>query len=150
MSSYVFGYDVVSKLLPQKYPFVFIDAVKEVEPGERIVCVKNVTGNEWMLAGHFPGQAIFPGVLLTEAMAQSAILMVKLGQGSENSDEKTYLLTGTKTRFFQPVVPGDQVILDCRAVKMMSMAAIVEVVVTVGDKKVAQGELTFAMRDAAQ
>ncbi|GFN29926.1 3-hydroxyacyl-ACP dehydratase FabZ family protein [Paenibacillus xylaniclasticus] len=166
MSKYVCNYEEVRALLPQKYPFIFIDAVLEAEH-DRIVCLKNVTGNEWMLSGHFPEKAIFPGVLLTEAMAQSAILMVKLREqstdasagndgnsslgtveaaaGGATKSEKTYLLTGAKTRFLKPVVPGDQLIITCTAMTILSSAAVVQVNVTVDEVKVAQGELTFAM-----
>jgi|GEM_PF-231951 len=167
MPKYVCNYEEVRALLPQKYPFIFIDAVLEAER-DRIVCLKNVTGNEWMLAGHFPDKAIFPGVLLTEAMAQSAILMVKLrdawggdngavaAAGRSEADggaavdsggkpDVTYLLTGTKIRFLKPVVPGDQLILTCSAITILSSAAVVQVSVTVDGVKAAQGELTFAM-----
>ncbi len=78
--SIVMGFDDVCRLLPQSYPFIMVDVVEELQPGKRIVCRKNVTGNEWMFPGHFPQRAIFPGVLLIEGMAQTAILLVASGR----------------------------------------------------------------------
>ncbi|WP_127534571.1 3-hydroxyacyl-ACP dehydratase FabZ [Paenibacillus kobensis] len=153
MGKYRLGYDEVRALLPQQYPFQFIDAVAELE-GDRIVCIKNVTGNEWMLSGHFPKKAVFPGVLMTEAMAQAAILLVKLGQGgglpSEAGDrpaaeDRTFLLTGTKMRFLKPVVPGDQMVITCRMLTLLSSAAVAQAEIAVDGVAAARGELTFAM-----
>ena len=137
------GFDEICRLLPQAYPFVLLDRVEELTAGERIVALKNISGNEWMFPGHFPRQAIYPGVLLIESMAQAAILLFKVGRVET---EGTFLLAGVKSRFLRPVVPGDQVRLICEAQKVISTAAIVEAQATVNDEVAAKAELTFAIR----
>lgn len=139
------GYDQVLSSLPQGYPFVFIDVVKEVVPGERIICLKNVTGNEWMFPGHFPGKSVYPGVLIVEGMAQASILLFKAGHSREESHDMTFLLSSVKTRFVQAVVPGDQLLFECRVLKMYSRAGVVEAIASVGEKRVAKAELSFAV-----
>ena len=71
-------FEEIRNLLPQKYPFLFIDRVVEFEEGKKIVCVKNVSGNEPVFVGHFPDFAIMPGVLIIEAMAQASIILPRI------------------------------------------------------------------------
>lgn len=139
------GFNEVRRLLPQAYPFIMVDVVEELEPGKRIVCRKNITGNEWMFTGHFPENAIFPGVLLIEGMAQAAILLVRADEGMKGS-EATYMLAGVKTRFMKPVVPGDQIRYVCEAVKFASMGGIVDAEVSVDGEVVAKSQLTFSIQ----
>lgn len=141
------GFNEVRRLLPQAYPFLMVDVVEELEPGKRIVCRKNVTGNEWMFTGHFPENAIFPGVLLIEGMAQAAILLVRADESMQSS-AATYMLAGVKTRFIKPVVPGDQIRYVCEAVKFASMGGIVDAEVSVDGEVVAKSQLTFSMQSA--
>jgi len=141
--SNLLGYNDVCRLLPQTYPFIMVDVVEELEPGKRIVCRKNITGNEWMFQGHFPGNAIFPGVLLIEGMAQAAILLARAGSSSE---EATYMLAGVKTRFLKPVVPGDQVRFVCEVIKFASVGGIVDAEVSVDGEVVAKSQLTFSIQ----
>src|ERR1041385_5552989 len=94
--------------LPQRYPFLMIDRVKELEPGKRIVALKNVSANEPHFQGHFPGRPIMPGVLILEAMAQAAGLLVFLAQGIKPDADSVYYYVGIdNARFKRPVVPGD-------------------------------------------
>lgn len=148
MSS-VMGFDEVRRLLPQAYPFIMVDVVEEVQPGQRIICRKNVTGNEWMFPGHFPTKAIFPGVLLLEGMAQASILLLLAGEADTPavSDQATYLLAGAKTRFLKPVVPGDQLRYVCEALKLTGRGGVVEAEVYVNEEVVARADLTFAIQD---
>lgn len=141
------GFNEVRRLLPQAYPFIMVDVVEELEPGKRIVCRKNVTGNEWMFTGHFPENAIFPGVLLIEGMAQAAILLVRADESMQSS-AATYMLAGVKTRFIKPVVPGDQIRYVCEAVKFASMGGIVDAEVSVDGEVVAKSQLTFSIQSA--
>jgi 3-hydroxyacyl-[acyl-carrier-protein] dehydratase len=141
--SNLLGYNEVCRLLPQTYPFIMVDVVEELEPGKRIVCRKNITGNEWMFQGHFPGNAIFPGVLLIEGMAQAAILLARAGSSSA---EATYMLAGVKTRFLKPVVPGDQVRFVCEVIKFASVGGIVDAEVSVDGEVVAKSQLTFSIQ----
>ena len=76
------SFDQVRDLLPQKFPLIMVDRVLSCEPGKRIECLKNITGNDFLLTGHFPTMAIFPGALLLEGAAQSAILLYRLTDGT--------------------------------------------------------------------
>jgi 3-hydroxyacyl-[acyl-carrier-protein] dehydratase len=144
--SVVMGYNDVCRLLPQAYPFIMVDVVEELDPGKRIVCRKNVTGNEWMFAGHFPGNAVFPGVLLIEGMAQTAILLLRADASLEVPEGATYMLAGAKTRFLKPVVPGDQLRYVCEPIKLASMGGIVEAEASVDGEVVVKAQLTFAIQ----
>lgn len=144
--SVVKGYDEICRLLPQAYPFIMVDVVEELQAGKRIVCRKNVTGNEWMFPGHFPGNAMYPGVLLIEGMAQTAILLVRADDSAPVSDDTTYMLAGAKTRFLKPVVPGDQLCYVCEVIKFASMGGIVDAEAYVDGEVVAKAQLTFAIQ----
>ena len=145
--SLVMSFDDVRRLLPQQYPFIMVDGVEELQQGKRIVCRKNISGNEWMFPGHFPDRAIFPGVLLIEGMAQSAILLLKADDSLVVPQGATYMLAAAKTRFFKPVVPGGQLRYVCEAVKLASMGGVVEGVVYVDGEIVAKADLTFAVQE---
>lgn len=142
------GFDDVCRLLPQSHPFIMVDAVEELEPGKRIVCRKNVSGNEWMFPGHFPGKAIFPGVLLIEGMAQSCILLLRADASLAVSENATYMLAGAKARFLKPVLPGDQLHYVCEAIRLASMGGVVEAQAFVDGELVAKADLTFVVQDA--
>jgi beta-hydroxyacyl-ACP dehydratase FabZ len=97
--------------LPHRYPFLMIDRVIEVEDGKRIVAIKNVSMNEGIFQGHFPGNPVFPGVLMVEAMAQAgAVLAVKAFGPDKNAI--TYFMSIEKAKFRKPVFPGDQLRLE--------------------------------------
>ena len=99
--------------LPHRYPFLLIDRVRTIELGKRIVAVKNVTINEPFFQGHFPHRPIMPGVLILEAMAQAAGILVFRTQGNKPDADSVYYLAGIdKARFKRPVVPGDQLELE--------------------------------------
>lgn len=144
--STIIGFDEVRRLLPQSYPFIMVDVVEELEPGKRIICRKNVTGNEWMFPGHFPEKAIFPGVLLIEGMAQAAILLVRADSSQSVAEEATYMLASVKTRFLKPVVPGDQLRYVCEVVRLARMGGVVDAEVFVDGEVVAKADLTFAVQ----
>ena len=98
----------IQEALPHRYPFLLVDRILEIEPGKRIVGLKNVTINEPFFTGHFPGHPIMPGVLILEAMAQvgGVLLMRSL---NERAEKKVLYFTGIDgARFRRPVVPGDQ------------------------------------------
>ena len=99
--------------LPHRFPFLLIDRIREIELGKRIVALKNVTINEPFFQGHFPERPIMPGVLILEAMAQAAGILVFRTLGEKPDANSVYYLVGIdKARFKRPVVPGDQVELD--------------------------------------
>ena len=106
----------IQAVLPHRYPFLLVDRIIEYEPGKRVVGVKNVTLNEPFFAGHFPGAPVMPGVLIVEAMAQTAgVLMLANLPDRKN---KLVFFTGIdRARFRRPVVPGDQLRLELTVLK---------------------------------
>ena len=110
----------IMALLPHRYPMLLVDRVLEVESGKRILGYKNISFNEEVFAGHFPGAPIFPGVLIIEAMAQISGILGFVTTGQKADDGMLYLFAGVdRARFKQPVVPGDQLMLtsEVEAVK---------------------------------
>jgi 3-hydroxyacyl-[acyl-carrier-protein] dehydratase len=103
----------IKEFLPHRYPFLLVDRVLELVPGERILAYKNITANEEVFNGHFPQAPIFPGVMIIEAMAQASGI---LGFSTVNKrpDEKTlYLFAGVDgVRFKRQVIPGDRLMLE--------------------------------------
>jgi len=97
----------IMKLLPHRYPFLLVDKIIDIDNDDSAVGIKNVTANEPQFTGHFPGNPIMPGVLLIEAMAQTAGAICARKLGSENS--LVYFMTIDNARFRKPVVPGDRV-----------------------------------------
>ncbi len=101
--------------LPHRYPFLLVDRVVELTPGEHIRGYKNVTVNEPFFNGHFPGHPIMPGVLIVEAMAQLSGVLAFESKNRRPSDGFTYYLGGTdRTRFKRPVIPGDRLMMESR------------------------------------
>lgn len=139
------NFEEVRELIPQKYPFMFIDKVIELQKESRIVCLKNVSGNEPFFAGHFPDFAIMPGVLIVEALAQASIILFKKSFDTEQNKDKVFLLASANVRFSKPVFPGDQLILEVDVEKVISSAAIVKGVAKVGDKVVTKATLSFGV-----
>src|SRR5216110_2179647 len=92
--------------LPHRYPFLMVDRVHSMRGDEFAVGIKNVTANEPQFMGHFPGNPVFPGVLIIEGMAQTAGVLCNLSTGSDSSTP-VYFLTIDKAKFRKPVVPGD-------------------------------------------
>lgn len=137
----------IRKILPQRYPFLMIDRVLEIEAGKKIVALKNVSFNEEFFTGHFPDQAIMPGILIIEAMAQASILLFYGGQEPDRDKKLFYYLGSVKVRFFHPVIPGDQLKITIEPLKMLSNAGIVKAQAMVSDKEVASGEISFMAKE---
>ena len=142
-------YEEIRSLLPQKYPFLFIDKVVEFEEGKKIVCVKNVSGNEPVFVGHFPDFAIMPGVLIIEAMAQASIILFRKSLSNQQNDKNTVFLLASvnNARFTKPVFPGDQLFIEIIVEKIVSKGAIVQATVKVEEKTVAKASLTFGIAE---
>ena len=105
----------IRKFLPHRYPFLLVDRVIECTPGESIVAIKNISVNEPQFTGHFPNQAIMPGVLIIEALAQTTGLLGFRTMSEEPSDDILYMLVGVDgVRFKRQVVPGDQLTLKAK------------------------------------
>ena len=106
----------ILEVLPHRYPFLLVDRVLEREAGKRIVAIKNVTINELFFQGHFPGHPIMPGVLIIEAMAQVAGLMVM----EKGSDSIPLFASMDNVKFKRPVTPGDQIRFEVEMIKIKS------------------------------
>ncbi len=105
----------IRRFLPHRYPFLLVDRVLECTPGESIVAIKNVSVNEPHFTGHFPEQAIMPGVLIIEALAQATGLLGFRTMSEEPKDDILYMLVGVDgVRFKRQVIPGDQLVLKAK------------------------------------
>ena len=118
--------NTIRELLPHRYPFLLIDRVVEAEPGKRVLCYKNVSGNEPFFQGHFPGQPVMPGVLVIEAIAQAGGILSHLSRSEDLSGRISYLVKVDKARFSSMVVPGDRLDLEVsirREIRNMTLYA---------------------------
>jgi len=136
----------IQRLIPHRYPFLLIDRIIEMEPGKRIVGLKNVTINEPYFVGHFPGLPIMPGVLILESMAQAGGVLVK--KSMNVPDEKLMFFMGIdKAKFRRPVVPGDQIRLEIDVLSLHARFARVRGKAYVEGTLVAEAELSTMIVD---
>lgn len=137
------GIEEIEKIIPQRPPFLMIDKVEECVAGESATAYKNVNINEWYFQGHFPGNPIMPGVLITEALAQTgAVAILSL----EENKGKNALFGGIdKMKFKKIVKPGDVLKLEVRIIKKKGPIGVGEAIASVDGNIVAKGELTFAI-----
>jgi 3-hydroxyacyl-[acyl-carrier-protein] dehydratase len=107
-----FGIDEVMRRLPHRYPMLLVDRVLECVSGQHIVALKNVTANEQYFIGHFPGRPVMPGVIVLEALAQTAGILTFITAGIYPDESVKFYFAGIdKARFRRPIVPGDQLVL---------------------------------------
>ena len=131
----------IMAVLPHRPPFLLIDRIEELEPGQKIVALKNVTMNEPFFTGHFPGHPVMPGVLIIEAMAQAGAYAV-LSQ--EEFKGKIAFLGGVdKAKFRRQVVPGDTLRLEVEIIKLKRNAGIGKGTAYVDGKKACEAEISF-------
>jgi 3-hydroxyacyl-[acyl-carrier-protein] dehydratase len=161
-----YSFREIKSILPHDYPFIFIDRATLLEIGKKIRCIKNITGGEYYFAGHFKDNPIMPGVILIEAMAQSVYLLGKVSaiEGAKLSLEthkkkpaevrrmlekvqsKQYYLAGIKRlRFFKPIYPGDQIIIDAEITTRLRASQLAEIKASVGSDVVCRGEFIFVI-----
>lgn len=138
----------ILELLPHRYPLLLVDRVLELQPGEHIIGLKNVTFNEEFFQGHFPGQPVMPGVLIIESMAQVAGLMIL--SVPEHRGKLAYIGAIENVRFRKPVIPGDTLITEASVVKLRGSIGKVKMTARVGETKVADCEMTFALMERTQ
>jgi 3-hydroxyacyl-[acyl-carrier-protein] dehydratase len=140
----------ILKKLPHRYPILLVDRVLELEKGVRIKALKNVTVNEPFFTGHFPHRPVMPGVLMLEALAQSAALLSFETAGEEPDENTVYYFAGIDAaRFKRPVEPGDQLILEVSLLR--SKAGIYKFAgrATVDGELAVEAELMCTMRRVA-
>lgn len=107
----------IMRYLPHRYPFLLVDRIIEMRGDDSCIGIKNVTANEQVFQGHFPGHPIFPGVLIVEAMAQTAGALCVWNRGADTKPSIVYFMTIEDCRFRKPVVPGDRLELHMTKLK---------------------------------
>ena len=141
----VLDIDAIREVLPHRYPFLLVDRIEELE-AERVVGIKNVTVNEPFFAGHFPDYPVMPGVLIIEAMAQVAGVLVLSGIPDRKS--KLVLLAGVDgAKFRKPVRPGDQLRMEMKILRSRASMAKVSGIATVDGAIVAEAEILCVLAD---
>ncbi|MEZ5643867.1 MAG: 3-hydroxyacyl-ACP dehydratase FabZ [Burkholderiaceae bacterium] len=140
----------ILKQLPHRYPILLVDRVLELEKGQRILALKNVSINEPFFEGHFPHRPVMPGVLMLEAMAQAAALLAFDTLGVVPDDKTVYYFAGIDgARFKRPVEPGDQLLMDVVLERMRAGIFKFKGVTRVGTEVACEAELMCTMRTIA-
>ena len=136
----------IKKILPHRYPFLLVDRVLEVQKGNYCKALKNISGNEEVFQGHFPGQAVLPGVMIIEALAQTAGIVIHSGKEDASSSEIVFFAGIDKAKFRIPVVPGDQLVLETSLINQRSNFWVFEGKASVDDKLAAQAEIKLMLQ----
>jgi 3-hydroxyacyl-[acyl-carrier-protein] dehydratase len=140
-------FEEIKKLIPQRFPFIMIDRIVELEPGKHATALKNISGNDMVFLGHFPEKAIMPGALILEAMAQTAIILFAASKSETSSPKPLYYFGSVKARFLHPAIPGDQMKIKVVNVKTMLTGAFVSAEAFVDEKKITEAELVFSVQN---
>jgi len=135
--------NMIQKILPHRHPFLMVDRIIELERDKRVIGIKNVSINEDFFKGHFPGRPIMPGVLIIEAMAQTAGVL--LLSKEENLGKLAYFLGINDVKFRKPVLPGDQLVLEIEVTKLKSKTGKARGIAKVRDEIVCEAELIFSL-----
>ncbi|WP_048438695.1 3-hydroxyacyl-ACP dehydratase FabZ [Caenimonas sp. SL110] len=140
----------ILKQLPHRYPILLVDRVLELDAGKSIKALKNVTINEPFFMGHFPHRPVMPGVLMLEAMAQTAALLSFATLGVTPDDKTVYYFAGIDgARFKRPVEPGDQLVMSVELTRMKAGIFKFKATAHVGDELACEAELMCTMRTVA-
>ena len=136
----------IKKILPHRYPFLLVDRVLEVQKGKYCKALKNISGNEEVFQGHFPSQAVLPGVMIIEALAQTAGIVIHSGKDEASSSEIVFFAGIDKAKFRIPVVPGDQLVLEISLINQRRNFWVFEGKASVDDKLAAQAEIKLMLQ----
>jgi len=137
----------IMELLPHRYPFILIDRILEIIPGEKVIALKNVTMNEHFFQGHFPNNPIMPGVMVLEGLGQTGGVLAYKSMPKEKQGAYFYFMSMDRVRFRKPVRPGDQLILMTKLLKLRSNAVKMDGVATVNDEIVVEAQMMAAIGD---
>lgn len=136
----------IMQLMPHRYPFLLVDRVLDFEEGKWLKAIKNISVNEPCFTGHFPEAPIFPGVLILEAMAQATGVLAIKSHGKLKEGELYYFASIDNARFKQPVVPGDQILIEVNFIKEKRGITLFTGKVTVNGNLACEAELKCARR----
>jgi len=131
------------QILPHRHPILLIDRILELEPGIRALGYKNVTYNEPVMTGHFPGNPLFPGVYMIEALAQLGGTTVL--EPGEFSRKTPYLAGIDRVKFRRPVIPGDRLMMETKVIRIRKNIGWIDAVAKVNDQLVCSGQLMFSI-----
>ncbi len=137
----------IMEMIPHRYPILLVDRIVEKTVNESIVGLKNVTFNEPHFMGHFPQSPIMPGVLIIEAMAQTAAVLVVDGLGEDSKGKLVYFMTIDDTKFRKPVVPGDSLYLHLTVIQRRGPVWKFRGEARVDGKKVAESTISAMIAD---
>lgn len=144
----VLDIQAIESILPHRYPFLLVDRIVELED-MRVVGLKNVSANEPFFNGHFPGMKVMPGVLIIEAMAQVAAILV-LNRVPDRENKIVFFASITEAKFRRPVVPGDQLRIEVDFLRLKPSVAKVQGRATVDGQLVAEAEIIATLNDRPQ
>lgn len=133
----------IMQILPHRYPILLIDRILELEPGKRALGYKNVTNNEPVFCGHFPGNPLLPGVYMIEALAQLGGATVL--EPGEFSRKTPYLAGIDRVKFRRPVIPGDCLMMETTLLRVRKNIGWISAIAKVGDQLACSGELVFTI-----
>ena len=133
--------DEIINLLPQQPPFLMLDRVLSYEPGKKLIALKNITINDPIFKGHFPGNPVVPGAILIESMAQTAILLYLSKNNFVKNNSENYYLGSVKARFIKSAFPGDQLRIEADLIKIMGNGLFISAFTLVENEKIAEAEL---------
>lgn len=136
------------QLLPHRYPIMLVDRLVDIKPGEGAVGIKNVSYSDQIFQGHFPQKPVMPGVLIIEAMAQSAAAYVAYTEELDVEGKVVLFMGVDKARFRRPVIPGDQLRIAVRTVQRRPPVWKFEGIATVDDKRVAEANYSAMLAQA--
>ena len=147
-SNFMFDINSILNLLPHRYPFVLVDRIIDITPGEKLTAFKNVTINEPFFQGHFPSQPVMPGVLVLEAMAQAGAFLV-LNSVDDPLKKNMFFSALSDAKFRHPIIPGDQLRLEMSIDKFKLETALIVGKGYVGEKLVAEAKIKATVVDRA-
>ena len=135
----------IEAAIPHRYPFLLVDRIVSIEEGKRITGVKSVSYNEPFFRGHFPGHPVMPGVLIVEALAQTAGVLVS--RHEDFKDKIAYFMTMNNVKFRGPAVPGDQIVLKAEATRLRRSVGYLRGTAYIEGKLIAEADFSFALAD---